>query len=405
MMKALEVVKTGIGMPAFVGDRSYIEFLLSEGVPLKEARDYVMVGCIDASIVGKSRIASYGMFIVSKVLEVTMNNGVEPQTGRQLGLKTGDFKSFESFDDFLKAFKEQLSFFLGLHAERNNIELQVSRDLFPDPVRSSLMDNAIKEGKALLDRTFPFENGAVMNPVGMINVIDSLAAVKKLVFEEKKVTQEELMDALSSDWKGNRNEEIRKWCLSAPKYGNRDDYVDSIARELYRFWAETTVQFKTCLGGKHKPTGVSISAQWPGGALTGATPDGRYAGECLADGTLSAMRGMDTHGPTAMIHSAMKIDQVPYQAALLNMKFHPSSLKTPEDLRKLSFLIRTYFSRNGKHIQFNVIDKETLLDAQKSPEIHRDLLVRVAGYSAHFVQLGKPMQDEIIGRTEHKAVA
>jgi formate C-acetyltransferase len=213
------------------------------------------------------------------------------------------------------------------------------------------------------------------------------------------------MEALRSNWEGKRNEEIRRWCLSAPKYGNHDDEVDSIAKEIYRFWAETTVQFKTCLGGTHKPTGVSISAQWPGGALTGATPDGRYAGECLADGTVSPMRGRDTHGPTAVIQSAIKIDQVPYQAALLNMKFHPSSLRTSEDLRKLSILIRTYFSRNGKHIQFNVVDRETLLKAQKNPEQYRDLLVRVAGYSAYFVQLGKPMQDEIIGRTEHKAVA
>jgi pyruvate formate-lyase/glycerol dehydratase family glycyl radical enzyme len=402
MLKALEVVKTGIGMPAFVGDKSYIGYLAGEGVPLKDARDYAMAGCIDAAITGKSRIASYGMFIVPKVFEATMNNGIEPQTGAQLGLATGDFDGFASFDDFLNAFKTQLRYFLGLHAEKNNIELQVSRELFPDPLRSSLMHAGIKAGKALLDRTFPFENGAVMNPVGMINVVDSLAAVKKLVFDEKKFSQKELKDALSSNWEGERYEKMRKAFLAAPKYGNNDDDVDAIAIDLFRFWADTTVQFETCLGGTHKPTGVSVSAQWPGGTLTGATPDGRYAGECLADGTVSAMRGMDTHGPTAALNSAMKIDQAAYQAALLNMKFHPSSLKTTEDLRKLSFLIRTYFSRNGKHIQFNVVNKKTLRAAQKRPEKHKDLLVRIAGYSAHFIQLGKPMQEEIIKRTEHE---
>ena len=402
MLKALEVVKMGIGMPAFVGDMSYIEYLVREGVPLPDARDYAMAGCIDAAITGKSRIASYGMFIVPKVLEVTLNNGIEPQTGRQLGLKTGDFESFGSFDDFLTAFKTQLRYFLGLHAEKNNIELQVSRELFPDPVRSSMMHNSLKKGKALLERTFPFENGAVMNPVGMINVIDSLAAIKKLVFEEKKVSKQELKDALRSNWKGDGPAAMRKMFLAAPKYGNNDDDVDAIAAELFRFWADSAVQFETCLGGVHKPTGVSVSAQWPGGALTGATPDGRYAGECLADGTVSAMRGMDTHGPTAALNSAMKIDQASYQAALLNMKFHPSSLKTTEDLRKLSFLIRTYFSQNGKHIQFNVVNKKTLRAAQKRPEKHKDLLVRIAGYSAHFIQLGKPMQEEIIKRTEHE---
>jgi pyruvate-formate lyase len=244
-----------------------------------------------------------------------------------------------------------------------------------------------------------------MNPVGIVNVIDSLAALKKLVFEEKKISKQDMMAALKSNWQGKSGQEMRKMLLATPKYGNNDDYVDSIAEEVFRFWAETAVQYKTCLGGNHKPTGVSISAQWPGGALTGATPDGRYAGECLADGTLSAMRGMDTHGPTAVINSAIRVDQIPYQAALLNLKFHPSALKTREDLRKLSFLIRTYFSHNGKHIQFNVVDRGTLIEAQNIPEKHKDLIVRIAGYSAHFVQLGKPMQDEIIGRTEHDGIA
>ena len=404
MLKALEVVKLGIGMPAFVGDRSYMGYLQNEGVSLSDARDYAMAGCIDASITGKSRIASYGMFIVPKVLEAAMNNGVDPKTGNPIGPETGDFKAFLSYDDLLNAFKKQLSFFLDLHARKNNLELLISRELFPDPVRSSLMDGGIKTGKALLDRTFTFENGAVMNPVGMINVIDSLAAIKKLVFEDKKVTPEELMDALRKNWTGNKYKEMRKWFLDAPKYGNNDDDADTIAADLYRIWAETTVQFKTCLGGTHKPTGVSISAQWPGGEITGATPDGRYAGECLADGTVSAMRGRDTQGPTALINSAIKIDQKTYQAALLNMKFHPSSLETADDLRKLSFLIRTYFSHNGKHIQFNVVNKDTLENAQKLPEAHKDVIVRIAGYSAYFVQLGKPMQDEIIGRTEHNKI-
>jgi len=405
MLKALEVVKTGIGMPAFVGDKSYIGYLTGEGVALKDARNYAMAGCIDAAISGKSRIASYGMFIVPKVLEITLNNGIEPQSGRQIGLQTGEFGSFVSYDDLLAAFKKQLHYFLSLHAEKNNIELQVSRELFPDPIRSSLMDDGVKVGKALLDRTFPFENGAVMNPVGMINVVDSLGAIKKLVFKEKKFSQQQLMDALRSNWKGNGYAEMRKMFVGAPKFGNNDDEVDAIGTDLFRFWADTTVQFETCLGGTHKPTGVSISAQWPGGAITGATPDGRYAGECLADGTVSPMRGMDLHGPTAALNSAMKIDQTAYQAALLNMKFHPYSLKTNEDLRKLSFLIRTYFSGNGKHIQFNVINRKVLTDAQENPERHKDLIVRIAGYSAYFTQLGRPMQNEIIGRTEHQGMA
>jgi len=402
MLKALEVVKMGIGMPAFIGDKSYIEYLLNQGVPLQEARDYVMTGCLDANIVGQSRTASVGMFIVPLVFDIFMHNGVEPKTGRQLGPQTGDLESFACFADLMTAFKEQLAYFMDVTAERNNIELRMMRDLFPDPVRSSLMTNAIKEGKDILDRTMPFENAAVMNPVGMINVADSLAAIKKLVFDDKNVTMNELKAALAANWQGNGYDKIRKMCLAAPKYGNDDDYVDTIAKELYQFWADKTVTLDTCLGGKHKPTAIAITSHAPGGALTGPTPDGRYAGEVLADGTTSPMRGRDTHGPTSVIKSASKIDQVPYQATLMNMKFHPSALKSTEDLRKLSVLIRTYFSLGGKHIQFNVVTKEMLLDAQKHPENYRDLVVRMAGYSAYFLQLSKAIQDEIIARTEHE---
>ncbi len=398
MIKALEVVRTGIGMPAFVGDKSYIEFLLNERVPLKVARDYCLTGCIDASLSGQSRIIAYPMFIVPLVLELTLNNGVNPKTGEQLGPRSGDLESFKSFEELLEAFRLQLTHFMGLAAEYNNIWIRANNDLFPDPVRSVLMVDAISEGKNILDRTYLFENGAVLNLVGMINVTDSLAAIKKLVFEEKRITLKELKAALASNWKDY--EGLRKLCLAAPKFGNDEDSVDSIARNLYQIWADTAVTLDTSLEGKHKPSAISISSQWPGGTLTGATPDGRYAGECLADGSMSPMRGRDTCGPTAVIKSASKIDQIPYQSTLLNMKFHPSALKKEEDLLKLAVLIRTYFSLGGKHIQFNVVNRETLLEAQKHPENHRDLVVRIAGYSAYFVQLGKPMQDEIIGRTE-----
>ena len=251
----------------------------------------------------------------------------------------------------------------------------------------------------------PFENGSSLNPVGMINVADSMAAIKKLVFDEKKVTMKELKAALAANWQGNGYEEMRKMFLAAPKYGNGDDYVDSIARELYDFWAKTIVTFTTAYGGTMKPSGISITSHGPGGVITGATADGRYAGETLADGTMSAAQGRDTHGPTALIKSAAKINQRIFQSTLLNMKFHPSALKTSEDLKKLSDLIKIYFSLGGKHIQFNVVSRETLLEAQRNPEKYRDLIIRVAGYSAYFVQLGKPIQDEIIKRMEYRGSA
>ena len=400
MKKGLELVRTGIGMPAFISDRSYIDFLVDQGVPLTEARDYAIAGCIDPNLPGKSRINAFGMFIVPRVFEIAMNNGVDPRTGRQLGPRTGEFTSFADYDAFLRAFKAQLAYFMGLTAEEHNILLQAQTELFPDAFHSVLMDDAIRVGRDALDRQMPFENGSALNLVGMINVADSLAAVKKLVFEEKRISAAQLKAAIDANWNGDGFAAVRKLCQEAPKYGNGDPYVDAIAADVYRFWAETAVTFPSVWGGHARPTGISITAHAPGGALTGATPDGRLAGETLADGAMSPGQARDTHGPTAVLRSALAIEQREYQATLLNMKFHPTALASDEDLLKLSHLVRTYLMQGGKHIQFNVVDKQTLIHAQKHPEMHRDLIVRVAGYSAYFVQLTPQVQEEIIKRTE-----
>ncbi len=402
MLKALEVVKTGIGLPAFIGDKSHLEFLSANGVPEEIARDYMITGCLDVNLTGRSRTITVCFFVVPLVFEIFMNNGVEPRTGRQFGPATGDPERFATFDEFKAAFFAQLAHFMELSGERNNIDMRIASELFPDPFRSSLMHDGLAVGKDLLRRTMPFENGAVMNPVGMINVADSLAAVKKLVYDDQVVTMAELRAALAADWEGH--ERIRELCLAAPKYGNGDRYPDSLAAELYEFWARQSATLPTWLGGVHKATAISITSHAPAGALTGATPDGRRARECLADGSVSPMRGRDTHGPTAVVRSAAAIDQSAYQATLMNMKFHPSALKTEGDLRKLGMLIRTYFSLGGKHVQFNVVTRETLLAAQANPAEHRDLVVRMAGYSAYFVQLGKTVQDEIIARMENERI-
>jgi pyruvate formate-lyase/glycerol dehydratase family glycyl radical enzyme len=405
MLKAIDVVKTGIGMPAFVGDKGHIEFLLGRGIPIASARDYTLAGCLDVNLVGNSRNVSYPMFIVPRVFDIFIHNGVDPKTGEQVGPRTGNFEDFASFDDLLKAFKEQTAFFMKRHAEYNNVFLRAYGELYPQPVLSSLMADWATTGKDVLSRKLAFENGCVINAVGMINVTDSLAAIKKLVFEEKKTTMSELKGCLDANWQGNGYEELRKVFLAAPKYGNHDEYVDLIAKDLYTFWCDTVNTLDGLLGAKQVPSAISIAAQWPGGEETGATPDGRYNGECLADGTMSAMRGMDKLGPTALIQSAATIDQRAISTTLMNMKFHPSALKTLDDMKKLSYLIKTYFSLGGKHVQFNVVDKEKLIEAQQKPTENRDLIVRVAGYSAYFVQLGKVIQNEIIGRTEYdKAV-
>jgi len=405
MLKALEVVKIGIGMPAFASGPACIKFLQKYDVPLELAREYVLAGCVDVNIPGQSNAIVYNMFCVPIVFEITMNNGVYPRTGKQVGPRTGDFESFESFDDFMRAFKEQLTYFMEIYADWNNITSLMFIELSPDAYASSLMDGRVKSGKSIVEERLLFDNSAIMNSVGMVNVADSMAAIKKLVFEEKKVTKKEMKAALAANWKGNGYEEIRKMCLAAPKFGNDNNYVDLIAKDLYRFWAETTVEFDAPVGGKAKPAAISISAQWPGGWLTGATPDGRYAGECLADGSMSPMRGRDTKGPIAVIKSAGKIDQDLLSATLMNMKFHPSALNSTEDLRKLSDFIKVYLiDLGGRHIQFNVVSREALEEAKRRPEDYRDLIVRVAGYSAYFTQLGEAIQDEIIGRTQYNGV-
>ena len=280
--KGLELVKFGTGMPAFIGDKAYIAFLQKHGVSLEDARNYAVAGCLDVNIPGKSRINAFGMFIVPRVLEITINNGIDVRTGKQLGPRTGEFESFETFESFMNAFKEQLKYFMGLTAEEHNILLQAQTDLYPDAMNSVMMVDALKVGRDALDRVLPFENGSALNVVGMVNVIDSMAAVKKLVFEEKKFTPKELKAALDANWNGY--EKMHKMFLAAPKFGNGESCVDTLAAELYKYWADTAVTFPSIWGKYVLPTGISITAHAPGGAMTGATPDGRFAGETLADG-------------------------------------------------------------------------------------------------------------------------
>jgi formate C-acetyltransferase len=398
MMKALEVVKTGVGMPAFVGDRSYIEFLLSKGVPITVARNYALGGCLDVALPGLMRIVEASFFVVPKVLEIFLNDGVDPRTGVEVGPFEVDVDEFKTYAQLADALKEYLAHFISLWAETANLLTAVRSELMKHVVEAALMDKGIKAGKSFFERRMPYEINSVLLPVGMINVADSLAAIKNLVFDEKKTTMVQLKKALQANWEGY--ETLRQMCLEAPKYGNDSDHADLIAKDLYRFLAETITKFDYVLGGKHQPGGISISSMWAGGDITGATPDGRYAAEVLADGSMSPMRGRDMKGPTAIIKSAAKIDQGFYASTLLNMKFHPSTLGNTDDLKKLATLIKTYFSLGGKHVQFNVVSREMLVEAQKAPESHGDLVVRVAGYSAYFTQLGKRVQDEIIARTE-----
>ena len=400
MEKAMELVRTGIGMPAFVSDESYIAGLVDQGVPLEEAREYALAGCLDLNLPGKSRINALGMFIVPKVLDITMHNGVLTSTGETIGLKTGEMKDFKTFDDFYAAFKKQLKYFMSLYNEEHNILIHVTGNTQPDVVHSAFVHEGITAGKDMNQRKMYYENASMFNPVGMINVVNSLVAVKKLVYDEKKFSIEELYKAIEADWLGY--ESLQDMCIEAPKFGNNDSYADEVAKDLFAYWISTTSEFRSVYGEPPRPTGISITAHAPGGSYTCATPDGRKSGETLADGVMSPVQGTDTHGPTASLQSAMTVDQTPFNAMLLNMKIDPSALKSDADLMKLSSLIKTYMFNGGKHIQFNVVNNATLREAQEIPKKHRDLIVRVAGYSTYFTILTPAVQEEIIKRTENK---
>ena len=277
------------------------------------------------------------------------------------------------------------------------------QNYFPEPFKTAFMHNGIKDATDYQIKQMPFENAGVICPVGIVNLGNSLMVIKKVVYEEKLFRLSELAAILQANWEGH--DELRRHCLKVAKYGNDIDEVDLIVADMYDYFAEVT-ESMPCITGTHfKASAVSITAHAPGGSFTGATPDGRYKGETLVDGAVSPGRGQDVNGPLAVLKSGMKLPQIRYQATLLNMKFHPSALRTSDDLMRLSKAIRVYFANDGKHVQFNVCDRETLEDAQINPEKHRDLMVRVAGYSAYFVNLTSRLQGEIIDRTVNNQIS
>ncbi|MCR1839951.1 glycyl radical protein [Murimonas intestini] len=402
MVKALDVVKTGLGMPAFLSDKSYINFFLEGGMSIEDARDYCATGCVDGNIPAKTRSQVVTFFIIAQAFDVFMHNGFCRFTGENVGIPTGDVTQMKTFEEFKDAFFVQFDYLMHMAAERNNVELIAERRLFPDPFRSALMKNGVSCGKDMLDRHFDFENGSLLGAVGGVNTGDSLAAVKTLIFDQKKYTMQELLTALDNNWEGF--DEMHSDFINAPKYGNNDDLPDQLVSEVYKFFADTCHRMDTAYDGKVTPNAISISAHQPGGACTGATPDGRRSGEILADASLSPDHGKDHNGPLAVLLSAMKVDQDPYQGTLLNMKFHPSALKTADDEKKLASMIKTYLTNGGKHIQFNVVNRQEMTDAKIHPEEHPELVVRVAGYSAYFTRLSGAIQDEVINRTSFEQV-
>ena len=288
-------------------------------------------------------------------------------------------------------------------AEDHNFIRLLEANSLPLLFPSLLFDDCIRRGLPLNGGGCRYQQGMwYVLPSGPIDLADSLAAIKKYIFDDRLITKNQLLTALAANYEGEENQKIRHLLLSAPKYGNDDDYVDRIACDVYRMLDEETATLSGPYGVKYVDAPHSVSSHGAFGRKVGALPSGRTAGVSLADGNMSPGQGMDKKGPTAVLRSAGKFDQTPMQGSLLNMKFLPSSLETEDDLRKFVALIKTYLvDYGGKHIQFNIVNKETLLDAQEHPEQYHNLVVRVAGYSALWVELDRIIQNEIIARTEH----
>ncbi|MFB0567263.1 MAG: pyruvate formate lyase family protein, partial [Candidatus Bathyarchaeia archaeon] len=400
LKKALEVVKAGFGQPSIFNTDVIIQEFLRAGKSMKDARDGGPSGCVTITAFGKESCTLTGYCNWPKILELTLNDGVDPQTGKRIGLQTGNPSNFTSFNELMAAYKKQLQYFVDIKVRGNNIIERLYADYMPAPFMSLLFDDCIEKAKDYHDGG-PRYNSTYIQGVGIGTLTDSLSAVKYHVFDTKKLTVEELLDVLKNNFEAG--EKIRKMLLNeTPKYGNDDDYVDIIAQLVFDAYFDVLDGRPNTKEGEYRinllPTTVHIYF----GQVTGATPDGRKTGEPLSEG-ISPSQGADQNGPTAVIKSAAKIDHAKTGGTLLNQKFMPQLLADETGIDKLSHLVRTYFKLGGHHLQFNVVDAETLRKAQKNPEKFRDLIVRVAGYSDYFVNIGKELQDEIIARTEHRS--
>lgn len=447
MIKAAELTRTGIGLPAYYNDEVIIPSLLSRGLTLQDARDYNIIGCVEPQKSGKTEgWHDAAFFNMCRPLELVFSNGMDE--GKQISIRTGEVEDMKTFEEFYDAYKAQMNYMLSLLVNADNAIDQAHADRCPLPFLSGMIEDCIGRGKSVQ------EGGAVYNftgpqGFGVANMADSLYVVKKLVFEEKKLTLAEFKEALSDNYGRNMDEkraaaiteevaralaqqgkavdedqvrsiyqmvsasgvspekkakydQLLQWIDDVPKFGNDLSEVDAFARDVAYTYTRPLESYKNPRGGQFQAGLYPVSANVPLGAQTGATPDGRLAHTPVADG-VSPSAGKDVHGPTAAANSVSKLDHyIASNGTLFNMKFHPSALAGRNGLENFTALIRAYFDQKGSHMQFNVVSRETLLDAQKHPEKYKSLVVRVAGYSALFTTLSRSLQDDIIRRTEQQ---
>lgn len=396
--RAARIIRTGFGQPSVFNSDLIVQELVRQGKTLVDARCGGSSGCVEVGAFGKEAFNLTGYFNMPKVFEITLNNGTDPRTGLKIGLETGDPANFKTFDELFEAYERQLNYFIDVKVRGNNvIERLYARNL-PCPFLSLLIDDCIQTGLDYHDGGARY-NSTYIQGVGVGSITDAMSAVKFHVYDQGDLEMPVLLAALKADFAGS--ERLRQLLLNrTPRYGNDDDSADSVMRRVFEAYFNAVDGRRTTKGGTYHINLLPTTVHVYFGSVTGATADGRHAGTPLSEG-VSPVQGADHCGPTAVIKSVAKMDHARTGGTLLNQKFTPSLLKDEDGLDNLVQLVRAYFKLDGHHIQFNVVDAETLRAAQKDPQEYRSLIVRVAGYSDYFCDLGKTLQDEIIARTEH----
>ena len=410
VMAGAKVIRQGHGYPSVFNPDVYTKELVRQGKTQEDANEGGCSGCIEVGAFGKEAYILTGYLNTPKILEITLNNGIDPMTGKKLGLKTGDPRTFTTYEQLYEAYHQQMVYFVNMKLAVNNYIERMFSLYAPATFLSLFIDDCITRGRDYYSGGARY-NTTYIQCTGLGTITDSLSTLKKHVFEDKKFTMEELLKAVACNWGREDNcqlstancqlEKMRQFILNrTPFFGNDDEYADSIAVKVYDDLVEAIEGHPNTRGGKTQLNMLSTTCHNYFGSVCGASVNGRLAHFAISDGT-SPAHGADTHGPTAVIKSLGKLDQTKSGGTLLNVRFVPALLKRDEDLRKLVSLIRTYFNMGGHHIQFNIVDTQTLLDAQKQPEEYKDLLVRVAGYSDYFNDMTEQLQNEIIARTEN----
>lgn len=399
VMAGARVIRQGHGYPSCFNPDVYTKELMRQGKTEEDANEGGCSGCIEVGAFGKEAYILTGYLNTPKILEITLNNGIDPVTGKKLGLETGDPRSFKTYDELYDAYHKQMLYFVNMKLAVNNYIERMFSLYAPATFLSLFIDDCISKGKDYYSGGARY-NTTYIQCTGLGTITDCLSTLKKHVFEDRKFTMDEILSAVANNFEGK--EKMRQFIMNrTPFFGNDDDYADTIAVKVYDDLVDAIEGHPNTRGGKTQLNMLSTTCHNYFGSVCGASVNGRMAKFAISDGT-SPAHGADTNGPTSVIKSLGKLDQTKSGGTLLNVRFVPSLLKREEDLKKLVSLIRTYFNMGGHHIQFNIVDTQTLLDAQKMPEDYKDLLVRVAGYSDYFNDMTEQLQNEIIARTENE---